>query len=101
MRHRHRQLIASIERYEEKAAEQAARLSKLNAVDAFGDDTEDTEEDDAEDEEDLPQQPSAIPPMAEEDLKREQEEIMELERKKRGLEDRVNSMEKDLAGVLR
>jgi hypothetical protein len=34
------------------------------------------------------------------DLNRELEEIRELERKKRSLEDRVNGMERDLGGLL-
>ncbi len=39
--------------------------------------------------------------VTEEDLEKEQEEIYELERKKRGLEDRVSGMERDLGGLLR
>ena len=36
-----------------------------------------------------------------EDIKMEEEEILELEKKKRSLEDRVSGMEKDLGGLLR
>lgn len=46
-------------------------------------------------------QRSDSPLMTEEDLKREEENIKELEFKKRTLEDRVNGMEKDLGGILR
>ena len=40
-------------------------------------------------------------PLTKEDLEREEEEIKELERKKRGLEDRVTGMERDLGGLMR
>lgn len=40
-------------------------------------------------------------PMTADDVRREEEEVRELERKKRGLEDRVNSMGRDISGVLR
>lgn len=36
-----------------------------------------------------------------EDLENEEQEIRELERKKRALEDRVSGMERDLGGLLR
>lgn len=36
-----------------------------------------------------------------EDLEKEEQEIRELERKKRALEDRVSGMERDLGGLLR
>jgi len=36
-----------------------------------------------------------------EDLRREEEEVKELERNKRGLEERVTGMEKDLGGLMR
>lgn len=42
-----------------------------------------------------------LEPMTEEDLRREEEEVRDLERKKQGLEDRVNSMGRDISGVLR
>jgi hypothetical protein len=42
-----------------------------------------------------------VAPMTKEDLMREEEEIRELERKKRGLEDRVTGMERDLGGLMR
>ena len=44
---------------------------------------------------------SVAPVMTEDDLRREEEEVRQLERKKRGLEDRVNSMGRDISGVLR
>ena len=39
--------------------------------------------------------------VTEEDLRREDEEIRELEKKKRNLEDRVNGMDRDLGGLRR
>jgi len=38
-------------------------------------------------------------PMTEEDLKREEEETRQLERKKKELEDRVTSMSRDISGL--
>jgi len=63
-----------------------------------------------DDEEDLDegvesaQQPAATQeeqPITAEDMLKEEDEVKELERKKRGLEDRVNSMGRDISGVLR
>ena len=39
--------------------------------------------------------------MTEDEVRREEEVIAELERKKRNLEDRVNGIEKDLGGLMR
>ena len=39
--------------------------------------------------------------IAPDDLRREEEEIRELEKKKRALEDRISGMERDLGGFLR
>lgn len=59
--------------------------------------------DDAEEEaiERAPELEVRAPVITDLDLKQEQEEIRELERKKRGLEERVNSMGRDISGVLR
>lgn len=40
-------------------------------------------------------------PITVEDVQKEEEEIQELEKKRRALEDRVSGMEKDLGGLLR
>lgn len=58
------------------------------------------------DEEDKPESEpdatgTAAVPMTKADLEREEEEIRELERKKRGLEERVSGMERDLGGLMR
>ena len=47
------------------------------------------------------EEPAALEEFTEEDMRIEEEEILELERKKRGLEERVSAMEKDINGVMR
>lgn len=93
MRQRHSRLEASIEYYENRIADQTSQLGKLNR-------RRDTIDDEAEDAEGEPEA-TVFQPMTEEDLRREEEEVRQLEEKKRGLEDRVNSMGKDISGVLR
>lgn len=88
MRQRYSRLESSIEYYESRIAEQTAQLSKLSRSREYVD----QEPEEAE---------IAPPTMTEEDLRREEEEVRQLERKKRGLEDRVNSMGRDISGVLR
>ena len=94
LRQRHRQLESSIELYELRVADQAAQLTRMNRPRDFGLD------DELEDPELEAEVPAEIL-MTEDDLRREGEEIRELERKKKGLEERVNSMERDISGVLR
>lgn len=77
-----------------RVAEQNAKLSKLNKPRDF-------EEDNADDHDGAEQEENIAVPMTEDDLRREEEEIKELERKKQGLEERVNSMSRDISGVLR
>ncbi|KAL1640137.1 hypothetical protein SLS58_007251 [Diplodia intermedia] len=93
LRHRHARLTSSLEHYELRVAEQQARLGRMNKPrDEYGDEAEE------------PMQPRLEPeeaPLTMEDLMREEEEIRVLEDKKRGLEDRVNSMGKDIYGVQR
>ena len=94
MRQRHKRLEQSIEHYEYRIAEQTAELSRLNrSRDYLDDEPEDVVEPEAE--------PPAVEPMTADELKREEEEVKQLEQKKRGLEDRVNSMGRDISGVLR
>ncbi|KAF2115288.1 DASH complex subunit Spc34 [Lophiotrema nucula] len=92
MRQRHARLGASIEYYENRIAEQAAQLSRSSRSRDY---TEDEPDEEAEPE------PPVFQPMTEEDLKREEQEVRQLEQKKKGLEDRVNSMGRDISGVLR
>ncbi|KAI9723642.1 MAG: hypothetical protein M1812_000942 [Candelaria pacifica] len=100
LRARSDQLTSSIAHYEARVSKQATQLERMNRPRHFGGEEE---EDDPDDDE------INITPVAtgggvevtEEDLRREQEEIQELEKKKRGLEDRVSGMERDLGGLLR
>jgi len=94
LRQRHQRLQESIEHYEYRIAEQTAQLSKQNR-------TRDTFVDDEVDQEVAEEEVPAFQPRTEEDLRREEEEVRQLEQKKRGLEDRVNSMGRDISGVLR
>lgn len=93
MRQRHSRLEASIEYYESRIANQTTQLSRLNRSREYIDDesAEGGQENQA----------PVFEPMTEEDLRREEEEVRQLERKKKGLEDRVNSMGRDISGVLR
>ena len=91
MRQRYSRLEASIEYYENRLSEQTKQLSKISR-------SRDYIEDEQEDLEAEPD-PPAFQPMTEEDLRREEEEVKQLERKKRGLEDRVNSMGRDISGL--
>lgn len=93
MRQRHARLEASIENFEYKIAEQTTQLGRLNRSRDYLDD----EPEEVEAETEAP----AFEPMTAEDLRKEEEEVRQLERKKRGLEDRVNSMGRDISGVLR
>lgn len=55
---------------------------------------------DVEDEERKKDRASTVP-LTEADLQREEEQIKELEIRKRTLEERVDGMQKDLGGILR
>lgn len=92
LRQRHARLTSSIEHYELRVAEQQAQLARMNKP---RDDYDDPPEEEPESE------PEEEAPLTIEDLRREEEEVKELERKKRGLEDRVNSMGRDISGVQR
>ena len=99
LRTRYEQLNSSIARYESKVAKQMIQLEKMNKHKGdhadFGDD-EGKELDMNADDGDVPHSH-----VTEDDLRREDEEIRELEKKKRALEDRVSGMERDLGGLLR
>lgn len=93
LRTRYEQLNASITRYETRVAKQSAQLANMNKH-------KDGDEDE-EDENPADNDASAEFQVTEEDIQREHEEIEELEKKKRLLEDRVSGMERDLGGLLR
>ncbi|KAK1753072.1 reticulocyte-binding protein 2 a [Echria macrotheca] len=77
--------------YEAKVAEQQEALEKMNSERRVND----------EDEEDDSDQPiELVNTFTEEDLKREEEEVRELDRKKRELQARLRAIENDLGGLL-
>ncbi|KAF2711743.1 acyl-CoA dehydrogenase NM domain-like protein [Pleomassaria siparia CBS 279.74] len=88
MRQRHARLEASIEHYEYKIAEQTTQLSKVNRSRDYIED--EPEAIDAE------TQAPAFQPMTSEDLQREDDEVRQLEKKKKGLEDRQNTLRKNI-----
>ncbi|KAF2152667.1 DASH complex, subunit Spc34 [Myriangium duriaei CBS 260.36] len=92
LRARHEQLRENIAHYEDKVARNARQLEGMKkwGYDEMEDDDVDMQSGDA---------PELS--MTKEDLEREEREIRELERKKKGLESRVSEMEKDLGGLMR
>ena len=102
LRLRYEQLAASISRHETRVAKQTAQLARMNRHKDGNEDDEDDEED--EDGKDQVVDGDDVMPqfqITEEDIQRENEEIEELEKKRRLLEDRVSGMERDLGGLLR
>jgi hypothetical protein len=87
MRQRHARLGASIEYYQSRLDEQTAQLSSMKRSRDYD-----------EEEEELEPEP-VVEVMTAEDLRREEEEVRMLESKKRGLEDRVHSMGRDISGL--
>jgi hypothetical protein len=88
MRQRHARLGGSIEYYQSRLDEQTAQLSSMKRSRDYDDD----------DDEVLEPEP-VVEVMTAEDLRREEEEVRMLESKKRGLEDRVHSMGRDISGL--
>ncbi|KAH6643921.1 DASH complex subunit Spc34 [Boeremia exigua] len=87
MRQRHARLEASLEYYESRLAEQTVQLGRLNRSRG-----------DYVDEDEVEEPPEDVILTAD-DLRREEEEVKQLESKKRGLEDRVHSMGRDISGL--
>ena len=95
LRRRHQQLEANIAHYEARVAEQTRELQAMNRPTSrggYGDDDEAAEVRASED---------TTIPLSREDLEREEADIRELEKKKKGLEERVTGMESDLGGLMR
>ena len=92
---RHKQLTSSIERYEARLAKQASQLERMNRSKSFDDN-----ETQIKKRNELPYEQQALEITAE-DIEREEAEMKELEKKKRGLEDRVSGYERDIGGLLR
>ncbi len=101
LRTRYEQLSSSVASQEARVANQAAQLDRMNRPKDFDEDEDEQDRDD--DNERRLGAPAVIheSQIKAVDLKQEEEEIKELERKKRGLEDRVSGMERDLGGLLR
>ncbi|MCJ1289117.1 hypothetical protein MMC34_000649 [Xylographa carneopallida] len=95
LRMRHKQLTSSIERYEARLAKQASQLERMNRSKSFDDN-----ETQIKKRNELPYEQQALEITAE-DIEREEAEMKELEKKKRGLEDRVSGYERDIGGLLR
>ena len=83
--------------YEEKVAKQQSRLERMNR----GSDIDSDHADENDDQNNAPATSTTEVTISEEDLRFEEQEIQELELKKRVLEERVAGMEKDLGGLLR
>lgn len=99
LRSRYEQLNSSIARYESKVSKQMAQLAKMNKHKDGGLDDGDDEVLDDEDVNTDGRQGGID--VTEEDIRREDDEIRELEKKKRQLEDRVTGMDRDLGGLMR
>lgn len=95
LRMRYEQLTSSIARHEARIAEQASQLERLNQPKKY-DDNERPNNEDHEASQELQRGKVTA-----EDIQREEVEMKELEKKKRGLEDRVSGYERDIGGLLR
>lgn len=100
LRSRYDQLNSSIARYEMKVSRQMVQLAKMNKhQDGKGEFDKGDDETLEDDEANLVEGQGALH-VTEEDI-REDDEIRELEKKKRQLEDRVKGIERDLEGLMR
>ncbi|KAL8862540.1 MAG: hypothetical protein Q9178_001038 [Gyalolechia marmorata] len=100
LRSRFDQLTASVTKYEARVSKQTAQLAKRNRRGDTSNDPDAAGLGESADLEMLDERTNDVPITAE-DLDREEQEIRELEKKKRALEDRVSGMERDLGGLLR
>ncbi|KAL9042955.1 MAG: hypothetical protein Q9180_000215 [Flavoplaca navasiana] len=100
LRSRFNQLTASVTKFEARVTKQSAQLAKRNRQGDTNDDRDNTSVKDSADLESNEERANDVPITAD-DLEKEEQEIRELERKKRALEDRVTGMERDLGGLLR
>jgi len=97
LRTRYAQISGSLGHYEKKVERQTRELERMNRGDDWGEEEDEDEEDKGD------HQLSEVEEfeVTDDDLRREEEEIAELERKRRELEERVKGMERDLGGLLR
>ena len=103
LRSRYEQLNSSIARYESKVSRQMAQLARMNKhKDGDVDDDDDDDDTEALEDEDVDaMEGQGETHVTEEDIRRENDEIRELEKKKQQLEERVKEMERDLGGLRR
>lgn len=94
LRNRYTQITESVASYEGKVHRQQSKLNRMNTGSETG---EGQNDDDVEVNDNL--QPGRL--MTEQDFQREEEEIRDLEARKKALEERVTGIEKDLGGLLR
>lgn len=93
LRTRYSQTMESVSHYESLVLKQQTKLKRINS---------DLEHDDFSGHEESAIMENTIPTaMTEADLRAEEEDIKELEARKKALEDRVAGIEKDLGGLLR
>lgn len=97
MRTRYRQVAESVALYEARVTSQTAQLDRMNkSLDNGQDHVEEDEDVNA-----VAEPPHEAAPITDDDLRAEEQAIIELEQKKHELEEQVASMEKDLGGLLR
>ena len=92
---RYEQLTTSIERYEARVTKQSSQLERISQPRFYNDN--DKHDSDGYEGSQIHQHVQVTA----EDIQREETEVKELEKKKRGLEDRVSGYEKDIGGLLR
>ncbi|CAG8166963.1 unnamed protein product [Penicillium salamii] len=90
LRYRHEMISDSIARLESRVATNSAELDQMRS--SYGD-----EEDGFQT---APVAQPDAPEVTDEDIEREMAEIRDLERRKRGLQERVTGMERDLGGLV-
>lgn len=98
LRTRHEQLSNSIAQYEARVAKQALQLDQMNHPKEYAEDIDPNGDDGG-----VVEEPAVLQhvQVSAEDFKREEEGLRELEKKKRGLEDQVSGMDRDLGGLMR
>ncbi|KIW89139.1 uncharacterized protein Z519_09991 [Cladophialophora bantiana CBS 173.52] len=95
LRSRHREVAGSIAMLEEKVSKQQSLLDRRNLA-LNSEEREDEQEQDQD-----PMDHNDAVGFLEEDFQVEEEEIRELEARKKALEERVSDMERDLGGLLK
>lgn len=91
MRYRNQLVSESIAELEDKVGRNTVELDKINR----------SYDDDYDEYDNAGSQDAQLINVTDDDVDRELQEIRELERKKRSLEDRNNGLERDLGGLLR